>query len=59
MKSRRNFIKNNPDIIFTRDKGNTTVILERKDYLKKMTCYYTNTYYTYTIIKRDLTNNDR
>jgi len=46
MKSCRNFIKNNPDIIFTRaDKDNTTVILEREDYLKKlMTLLDTNTY---------------
>jgi len=36
MKSCRNF-KNNPDIIFTRtEKGNTTVTLECKDYLKKI-----------------------
>jgi len=37
MKSVKIFIKNNPDTLFTRaDKGNTTVILERKDYNKKI-----------------------
>jgi len=53
MKSYKNFIRNNPDIIFTRaDKSNTTVILERKDYFKEINDMLLDTN-TYTIIKRD------
>jgi len=56
LKSCKYFIKNNPDIIFTKaDKGNTTVMLERKDYLKKINDILRDTN-TYTIIKRDSIN---
>jgi len=56
MKSCKSFIRNNPDIIFTRaDKGNTTVILERKDYFKKINDMLLDTN-IYTIIKRDPSN---
>jgi len=35
--STKKFIVNNPDVIFTKaDKGNTTVALDRMDYIKKM-----------------------
>ena len=37
IKEARNFVKNNPDIVFTRaDKGNTTVALTRTDYNEKV-----------------------
>jgi len=36
----KKFIKDNPDILFTRaDKGNTVVTLDRVDYLNKMEAY--------------------
>jgi len=37
LKSTREFVRNNPDIIFTRtDKGNATVILNKSTYIQKM-----------------------
>jgi len=56
LKSCKYFTKNNPDIIFTRAvKGNTTVMLKRKDYLEKINDILLDTN-TYTIIKRDPIN---
>jgi len=51
------FIKNNPQIIFTRaDKGNTTVILERNEYINKMKNMLQDKE-TYTLTNRDPTKN--
>ena len=37
IKEAKNFVKNNPDIVFTKaDKGNTTVALTRTDYNDKV-----------------------
>jgi len=37
LKSTREFVRNNPDIIFTRaDKGNATVVLNKNTYIQKM-----------------------
>jgi len=50
------FIKNNPDIIFTKaDKGNITVALNRNDYVSKITEMLHDTN-TYTKIKKDPIN---
>jgi len=56
LKSLKSFTKSNPDIIFTRaDKGNTTVMLDQKDYRRKINDMLNDTN-TYTIIKRDPLN---
>jgi len=56
LKSSKNFTKNNPHIIFTRaDKGNTTVMLERKDYNNKINDMLLDID-TYTKIKKDPLN---
>jgi len=53
LKSTSNFIKNNPDIIYTRaDKGNITVALNRIEYLSKMENMFNDTE-TYDRINKD------
>jgi len=55
-KTTKNFIKNNPDILFTRaDKGNTVVALDRSDYVLKMENCLSDTN-TYIILQRNLVN---
>jgi len=50
------FIKNNPDVIFTRtDKGNVTVALDRNDYNSKITNMLDDIN-TYTKINKDPIN---
>jgi len=52
----KSFIKNNPDIIFTRaDKGNTVVALNRIDYNNKMEIFFSDSN-TYSILKRNPAN---
>lgn len=51
----RKFIKDNPDVIFTRaDKGNVTVAVNKVDYLKNMDALL-NDNATYTIVNKDPT----
>ncbi|KMQ84009.1 hypothetical protein RF55_18601 [Lasius niger] len=51
----RDFIRDNPDVIFTRaDKGNVTIALNKIDYLEKMNVLLGDTN-TYTTINKDLT----
>jgi len=53
----KTFTKEHPEIFFTKaDKGNTTVILNKKDYLNKMTDMLSDSH-TYEIIHQDPTNN--
>jgi len=52
----KRFIKDNPDILFTRaDKGNTVVALDRMDYIVKMENYLSDTN-TYSILQRNPVN---
>jgi len=54
--STKKFIKHNPDIIFTRaDKGNTTVALDRMDYINKMEINLSDNN-TYTLVQRNPIN---
>lgn len=47
------FIKDNPDILFTRaDKGNTTVAITKNDYIEKMT-HILNDSNTYSIVNKN------
>jgi len=56
LSSTKDFIKNNPDIIFTRaDKGNTVVAFDRINYNNKMETLFCDTN-TYTIITRNPVN---
>jgi len=49
----KKFVKDNPDILFTRaDKGNTVVALDRSDYIKKMEAYLSDTD-TYTELRHN------
>jgi len=49
----KNFVRKNPEIIFTRaDKGNITVALNKSNYIKKMEEVLSDTN-TYTLIKKD------
>jgi len=51
------FIKNNPDVIFTKaDKGNIMVALNKDDYISKITNMLEDSN-TYTKIKKDPINN--
>jgi len=51
------FVKNNPNIIYTRaDKGNTTVVLERNEYITKIKNMLQDDN-TYTVINKDPTKN--
>jgi len=52
----KKFIKNNPEVLFTRaDKGNTVVALDRTDYISKMENSLSDTN-TYTVIPRNPAN---
>jgi len=52
----KRFIKDNPDILFTRaDKGNTVVALDRMDYIVKMENYLSDTN-IYSILQRNPVN---
>lgn len=54
-KSVKNFIRTNPDVIFTNaDKGNVTVALDRIDYVEKMTILLSDRN-TYVIVNKDPT----
>jgi len=49
----RMFVKNNPDILFTKtDKGNATVAIDAREYNKKMIENLSDTS-TYIVIKKD------
>jgi len=52
----KKFIKNNPEVLFTRaDKGNTVVALDRSDYISKMENSLSDTN-TYTVVPRNPAN---
>jgi len=53
----KRFIKNNPDILFTRaDKSNTVIALDKNDYILKMKTILMDSN-TYTLLKRNPVNN--
>jgi len=55
-KTTRRFIKNNPDVLFTRaDKGNTVVALDRIEYISRMENCLSDTN-TYTTLQRNPVN---
>lgn len=59
LRTTKKFIKNHPEILFIRaDKGNTTVVLNKNEYIKNMEIIL-NDNTTYKIINKDQKTNRR